>query len=171
MNRIVSFSYATLMLSLLIAAGCSTNFCITGGGEVGNPSSLAESSSPSYADTVARNVSGVEIKLDPEITIKFISAPASVSNPRKPQGDSIVFVNVPALFTTGGSVSNKNNPIEYRFSLRDSSTSVFSAWSRDSVMTHAWTGVGVYRVAAQARSATDTSVLSGWSESLFVRVQ
>lgn len=58
-------------------AGCSGNFNISGGGEVGNPYCSSGPDGASYVDTVAKNVTGVKIRLDPDITVKFISSPDS----------------------------------------------------------------------------------------------
>lgn len=169
-NKSCFYSLPLVLLVPLMLARCSG----IGGGEVGNPGNPYSGTGindASYRDTVARNVQGVEIKLDPGISIKFISAPPSISIPRKPWGDSGAIVGFPALFTTGGSVCSNNQSVEYRFSLQDSDAFVLTLWSRDSVLTHSWTHVGICLISAQARSAVDTSIVSRWSDSLTVRVR
>ena len=66
-------------------------------------------------------------------------------------------------FFAGGSVSNKGNTIEYRFNWGDGSG--WSDWS-NGTDTHIWNQFGTYYVYAQARSATNPSIVSTNSDTV-----
>jgi outer membrane protein assembly factor BamB len=74
-------------------------------------------------------------------------------------GDSIIFI-------TGGSISNLDHPVEYRF---DWGSGLTSDWG-DSSRSHIWETEGSFMVRAQARSVPDTTVLSVWSEYVVVEI-
>ena len=91
-----------------------------------------------------------------------------VSPPARPQGPSEAYVAKAAPFSTGGASSNLYHALHYRFVWSQTDT---SAWSADTLVMHAWQEKGVYQVAAQARSAQDTTAVSSWSEALDVSVE
>jgi hypothetical protein len=74
-------------------------------------------------------------------------------------------------YTTGGSTSSLNNPVQYQFSWGDGT--VPSAWLSPGTggtasASHSWTSPGTYSVAAQARSAPNPSLVSPSSGALSV---
>ncbi len=95
-----------------------------------------------------------------------ISAEA-VSAPSLPNGTTNGVVGVSYSYSTGGSVSNAGHAIEYRFDWGDGS---YSNWSSSASGTKSWSSAGTYVVKAQARCATDLSVVSNWSGPLNVTI-
>jgi len=93
---------------------------------------------------------GVVINLPPE----------SVSTPRTPSGPAAGEIGEELTYTSEGAMSNQGNPVQYRFDWGDGTR---SEWSASSTATHVWSDQGPHNVRAQARSATRTGVLSGWS--------
>lgn len=84
----------------------------------------------------------------------------SVSNPGTPTGPSSGNVGQSLTFSTGGATSNLGHTVEYRFDWDDGS---YSPWSTSASASNSWSVAGTYSVKAQARCATHTGILSGWS--------
>jgi len=79
--------------------------------------------------------------------------PETVSTPNIPEGLSVGEHGRSMQYTTGGSISNRGNSIEYRFSWGDGT---FSGWSSSTSATHSWSGTGkqTYQITAQAKSSS-----------------
>jgi hypothetical protein len=91
----------------------------------------------------------------------------TVTAPSLPVGPDTGVLATAYMFSSGGTVSNKYLPVQYRFDWGDA---IFSAWSSDSSATHAWADTGVFIVTAQARGAIDTGVLSSFSSGRSIRI-
>ena len=72
-------------------------------------------------------------------------------------------------YTTGGSSSNLGHSVEYQFDWGDGTNSGWLPVGTTSG-SKSWTSAGTYFVRAQARCATHTSVVSGWSGALAVSI-
>jgi hypothetical protein len=92
--------------------------------------------------------------------------PESVSAPARPTGPTIVQQNIDYDFQTTGAVSNAQHAVQYRFDWGDGT---FSDWG-SLEQTHRWAVKGSYNIRVQARCATDTAVVSAWSDSLGITV-
>ena len=91
----------------------------------------------------------------------FKQAQESVSVPLFITGPDTGYTEETINFTTGGSVSNFGNPIQYQFDWGDGT---LSAWG-DSVSSHIYNLVGSHEVRARARSSVNNSVVSNWTSS------
>ena len=69
-------------------------------------------------------------------------------------------------FSTGGSTSSIGHSVEYRFDWGDGS---LSGWGGPNA-SHSWNSTGFFLITAQARCATHTSVVSGWSSGLIITI-
>jgi hypothetical protein len=93
-----------------------------------------------------------------------------VSTPAAPTGPASTSIGIPQTYSTGGSTSNLSNPVQYMFTWGDGSNSGWLAVGTTSAA-HAWSSTGGYNVRAQARSATNMSIVSAQSNALAVTVQ
>lgn len=91
-----------------------------------------------------------------------------ISIPDIPVGPDSGFVNFSNIFSTGDAVSSFGHSVEYRFDWGDGN---YSAWTISSSISHSWSSSGTYNVKAQARCATDTSVVSSWSSARTVTIE
>ena len=98
-----------------------------------------------------------------------ISPPESISTPTTPDGPGSGKTDTSYYYSTGGATSSSGNPVEYQFDWKGDGSSDLSAWGSVS-QSKAWTVAGVYGVKARARSATNVSAMSGWSNPLTVRI-
>jgi len=94
---------------------------------------------------------------------EFISAPSA------PEGASIGNTGVTYTYSTGGSFSNLNHPVQYLFDWGDGSTSGWLPAGETSAC-HQWNLPGTYSVKAKARCCTHTSIVSDWSEVIAVNI-
>ena len=94
------------------------------------------------------------------VTAHFAQTEEIVSSPSFIAGPDSGIMGRFLVFSTGGSVSNLGNPIEYQFKWGDGS---LSAWN-DSVESHAYFSSGVMAIQTRARSKVNTSVVSDWSQ-------
>jgi hypothetical protein len=92
----------------------------------------------------------------------------SISTPTIPTGPTFGAVNIPYSYSTGGSISNIGHSVEYQFDWKGDGTDL-SQWG-SATQSKTWTSIGTYSVRAKARCATDTSVVSEWSETLSVTI-
>ena len=99
----------------------------------------------------------------PEIAVKE----EAVSQPNNPTGPSSCEVRQSSSYSTGGASSNLGHNLEYRFDWGDGS---YSSWSSLATASHSWSSDGTYTIRVQARCATHTSIVSGWSSGLVVNV-
>ena len=96
-----------------------------------------------------------------------LQPPHTVSTPNTPTGPSSGEVGQTLTFSTGGASCSQGHPVEYRFDWGDGT---YSSWSSSTDGSHSWSASGTYQVKAQARCATDTSVISGWSSARDVSI-
>ena len=103
----------------------------------------------------------------------------TISTPSSPGGPFSLHTGNSYSYSTGGSTSNYGHDIEYRFDWGDGVVwddgTIFhvgtSAWSTSTTASHTWDWFMAGRgsaIKAQARCATHTSVVSGWSSELIV---
>ena len=71
-------------------------------------------------------------------------------------------------YSTGGSTSSLGNPVEYQFDWKGDGSDV-SPWG-SATQSKTWSIAGIYSVRARARSATNVSVMSAWSNPLSVSI-
>ncbi|MBC7093693.1 DUF4352 domain-containing protein, partial [Candidatus Bipolaricaulota bacterium] len=90
-----------------------------------------------------------------------------VSTPSRPSGPSAGEVGQLLTYSTGGASCSEGHPIQYRFDWGDGT---YSSWSSSTTASKTWNSAGTYQVKAQARCATDPSVVSGWSSALSVSI-
>ncbi len=100
----------------------------------------------------------------------YIIPPETVSTPSRPSGPSSGLASTAYSFSTGGSVSNLGNPVQYQFSWGDGSN---SGWLGIGVTSasHSWSSANTFTVSAQARSATNNAVVSASSPGLGITIQ
>ena len=96
-----------------------------------------------------------------------ISYTHTVSKPNRPSGPSSGETNQSYSYSTGGSSCSQGHNVQYRFGWR---AGVFSSWGSSTNRSHTWSSAGTYQVKTQARCATNTSVVSDWSEALTVTI-
>ena len=90
----------------------------------------------------------------------------TVSKPNTPTGSSTPNVNSNETYSaTGSSDTISGHSIQYRFDWGDGT---FSPWSSSTSAAHSWSSSGPYQVKAQARCATDNTIVSDWSSALAV---
>jgi hypothetical protein len=97
-----------------------------------------------------------------------ITPPESVSTPSTPSGPSSGTAGTVYSYSTGGSSDNLGNPVQYLFNWGDGTNSSWLTTGTTSA-THSW-AAGSYSVSAQARSTTNTSVVSAPSGALPVNI-
>jgi uncharacterized repeat protein (TIGR02543 family) len=95
------------------------------------------------------------------VTANFAAVPETVLTPTVPTGPTSGMTNTSYDYSTGGSTSNLNHPVEYQFDWKGDGT-VLSGWGLAS-QSKAWSAAGTYNVRARARCTTHTSVVSSWS--------
>ena len=99
----------------------------------------------------------------------FTVGPEAVNAPTAPTvapaGNALT--GEPYTITTGGAACNAMHSVEYQFDFGDGTQ---STWSSSTSDTKTWASAGTYLVKAQARCATNTSVISPWSPTTTVTV-
>ena len=96
------------------------------------------------------------------------TSPETISLPNAASGPAIGITNVPYTFTTSGSTSSLGNPVEYQFDWKGDGSDLSNWGSASQYKT--WTVAGVYNIRVRARSTTDVSVMSSWSNPLTVSI-
>ena len=94
--------------------------------------------------------------------------PETVSAPMIPNGPVSGITGTAYAYSTGGSTSNLGTPVEYQFDWKGDGSDR-SNWG-SGAQSKTWTTAGIYNVRARARSATDVSIMSGWSNPLTVSI-
>jgi hypothetical protein len=107
----------------------------------------------------------IESDWSPGLTVEI----ETVSTPTTPTGPTPVTVGASNPYSTGGSVSSLDHPVQYQFDWGDGTTSAWLAVGTTSG-SKAWTSPGTYSVRARARCQTHPTVISGWSDRLDVTV-
>ena len=93
----------------------------------------------------------------------------TVSKPSTPNGSASGIIDTEYSFTTGGATSSLGHSIEYRFDWGDGT---FSNWLPvgTTIASKSWSTANNYPIAVQARCATDTDIVSNWSDPLSVNI-
>gem|GEM_PF-3293613 len=100
-----------------------------------------------------------------EVRCRIETLDESVSTPNVPSGPSSLCTGESGNYTASGSASNWGHDLEYQFDWGDG---VLSAWG--SAIGARSLSEGSYCVKARARCATDTGIVSEWSDCLQVEV-
>ncbi|RLG43471.1 MAG: hypothetical protein DRN81_06465, partial [Thermoproteota archaeon] len=98
-------------------------------------------------------------------TLEYV--PHKVSTPAIPSGPSEGVTGENLIYTTGGSSCSWGHAVEYRFDWGDGS---YSDWGPPS-RSHSYSNKGDYIIRAQARCATDNSIVSNWSGGRAVHIR
>jgi hypothetical protein len=93
----------------------------------------------------------------------------TVSAPSTPSGSTSGTVGTSYTYTTGGSTSNLDHSVQYFFDWGDGTNSGWLAVGTTST-SNSWTSAGNYPIKVQARCATDTDIVSNWSDTLSVNI-
>ena len=94
----------------------------------------------------------------------------TVSTPSTTRGSTKHLAGTSYSYATGGSTSSLGHLIQYLFDWGDGTNSGWLAVGTTSA-SKAWFTIGTYAVKAKARCATDTLIVSGWSQTLSVMVR
>jgi hypothetical protein len=101
--------------------------------------------------------------------VSLLRRPApAVTTPATPSGPASGTTGTSYSYSTGGSVSSLGDPVEYQFDWKGDGTDL-SSWG-SATQSKTWTAAGTYHVRVRARCATDTSVVSNWSDTLTVTI-
>jgi len=95
-----------------------------------------------------------------EVLIIVAPSAHTVGAPTTPSGPSSGQVGDSLDFSTGGSICSQGHSVQYRF---DWGSGGYSNWSSSTSASHSYSSTGTYQVRAQARCASDTSLVSSWS--------
>ncbi|MCG2678895.1 MAG: hypothetical protein L6455_02845, partial [Kiritimatiellae bacterium] len=90
------------------------------------------------------------------------SAAETVSTPSQPAGAASGLKDTSYSFSTGGSTSNLDDAVQYKFDWDDGTDSGWLA-AGTTQAAHSWAAAGTYAVRAMARCASDTAIESPWS--------
>jgi hypothetical protein len=93
----------------------------------------------------------------------------TISTPTTPSGPASGTVGTSYTYTTGGSTSNLDHSVQYLFDWGDGTNSGWLAVGTTST-SNSWTSAGNYPIKVQARCATDTDIVSNWSDTLSVNI-
>jgi len=97
------------------------------------------------------------------VVVEFVNPPIT------PTGTTSGTVGIGYFYATGGSSSDRGDPVQYQFDWGDGTTSEWLPIGTTGVG-QAWTNPGTYAVRAHARSGINTSVISDWSAVLTVTI-
>ena len=89
-----------------------------------------------------------------------------VTTPDTPSGPATGYTGQSLSFETEGAASTFGHAVEYKFDWGDGSESDWGSATE----THAYSSKGNYTIKARARCATDTEVISSWSNGLTVNI-
>jgi uncharacterized repeat protein (TIGR02543 family) len=92
----------------------------------------------------------------------------TISTPRTPRGPNKGNTGNTYMYSTGGSVSDSGEPVEYQFDWDGDSTDL-SPWG-SAAQSKTWTSASIHNVRVKARCSSDRSVVSDWSVALAVSV-
>jgi hypothetical protein len=101
----------------------------------------------------------------------IVSLPCTVNPPNTPVGTATGGINVPYIFTTGGSTDSEGHPVEYCLQwAKGADPALYTGWTSSTTITITFNAVGTYQVRAQARCQTIPSVTSSWSAAKTVMI-
>ncbi len=92
-----------------------------------------------------------------------------VIEPATPTGSPIVVSGTSHSYSAAGGTCSNGHSVQYRFDWGDSTVSDWLPVGQVSA-SHSWSSAGAYGIRAQARCASETSILSDWSDRLVVTV-
>ncbi len=124
-------------------------------------------SKPGYQTLTISNVAIAEGKVT-ELNAKLQPSEV-VSTPNTPNGPISGTTGTGYSYSTWGSSSSFGHSVQYLFDWGDSTNSGWLPVGTTSA-SKSWSSVGTYSIKAQARCATDTSVVSSWSGALSVTI-
>ena|GEM_PF-5948050 len=101
-----------------------------------------------------------------EISI-FLPPSHTVSTPNTPTGLSSGQVGESLPFSTSGATCSQGHSVQYRFDWADGS---YSSWSSSTSASHGYSSIGTYQVRAQARCASNASIVSDWSSAKTISI-
>ncbi len=104
---------------------------------------------------------------DPAISLSEYSEVHTVSTPNAPSGPSQGIINIPYVYSTGGSLCSQGHSVEYRFDWGDST---YSAWSASISVSHSWSSANTYTVRVEARCSVNNAIISDWSSGTSVTI-
>lgn len=90
-----------------------------------------------------------------------------ISAPSTPSGRDVGTIGRVYNYSSEGSVSSLEHPVEYQFDWGDGT---YSSWSSSGDASKAWSSSNIYEVRVQGRCATDHTILSPWSTPLIVTI-
>jgi phage gpG-like protein len=93
----------------------------------------------------------------------------TISTPSTPSGPPSGSNGTSYSYTTGGSTTSLGHSVQYLLDWGDGTNSGWLPIGTTSA-SKSWSSAGTYNVKAQARCATDTSVVSSWSQALSVTI-
>jgi len=91
----------------------------------------------------------------------------TVSTPNQPTGSTEGIPNTSYTYSAGGASSSLGHSVQYQFDWGDGTT---SSWG-SATQSKSWSSGGTYTVKAWAHCATHTSIESGWSSGLTVKIE
>jgi len=113
------------------------------------------------------NPTSITMNSPKNVIANFTSVPEIVSTPNTPSGPTSGTTGTSYTYSTGGSTSNLGHTVQYFFDWGDGTNSGWVDVGTTSA-SHSWSNAGTYIIKAQARCATDTTVISNWSSGLSV---
>jgi photosystem II stability/assembly factor-like uncharacterized protein len=117
-----------------------------------------------YADT------SVESSWSSSLSVTISTTTAEIiTTPATPSGPKTGTQGISYSYSTSGSYSDLGHSVQYFFDWGDGSNSGWLPIGATNA-SQSWTSIGIYTVKAQARCATDTSVISSWSSGLPVAI-
>ena len=102
------------------------------------------------------------------LSVNIAEPTETVSTPDTPSGSTSGVINTNYSFTASGSFSSLGHSIQYQFDWEGDGSDL-SSWG-SATQSKTWTAAGTYHVRVRARCATDTSVVSNWSDTLTVTI-
>jgi len=100
---------------------------------------------------------------------KYIPPAETITTPATPSGPKIGIQGVSYSYSTSSSYSDLGHSVQYLFDWGDGTNSGWLPIGTTNA-SQSWTSIEIYTVKAQARCATDTSVVSSWSSGLPVAI-
>jgi hypothetical protein len=118
--------------------------------------------------THSTNPTSITLDEPKSVTANFSAVAETITVPSVPSGPSSGTTGVSYTFTTGGASSSLGHSVQYQFDWKGDATDL-SGWGSAS-QSKTWSTSGTYGVRARARCASDTSVISSWSNALTVTI-
>jgi len=107
--------------------------------------------------------------LSPGLSVNISGCTETVSTPNPPSGPDSGIIDTEYSFTADGATSSLGHSIEYRFDWGDGTLSDWLPVGTTSA-SKSWPTASNYAITVQARCATDTDIVSNWSDTLSVNI-